>query len=149
MGKQVKRYLSLELLETFSANNFALSDAEDNNFGLLNRGSIVDSPLLRTLLAFCQKSQEPSFWKVMDSSFISICESGSFKNPFARINNLPEIYFRFRRFTLWVQMKKSHFYELWQQPKQLKTMEMSEAWSDTFDEGYIHQSQPEPTHKIH
>ena len=61
MGKQVKRYLSLELLETFSANNFALSDAEDNNFGLLNRGSIVDSPLLRTLLAFCQKSQEPSF----------------------------------------------------------------------------------------
>ena len=31
MGKQVKRYLSLEFLEKFSANNFALSDAEDNN----------------------------------------------------------------------------------------------------------------------
>ena len=110
MGKQVKRYLSLEFLETFSANNFALSDAEDNNSGLLNKGSIVDSLLLRTLLAFCQKSKEPSFWKVMDSSFISICESGSFKNPFARIINLPEVYVGFRRFTLWVQMKKSNFY---------------------------------------
>ena len=26
-------------------------------------------------------------------------------------------------------------------------MEMSEAWPDTFDEEYIHQFQPEPTHK--
>ena len=45
--------------------------------------------------------------------------------------------------------QKSDFYELWQLHKQLKTMEMSEAWPDTFNEGYIHQSQPEPTHKIH
>ena len=28
-------------------------------------------------------------------------------------------------------------------------MEMSEAWLDTFDEGYVHQFQREPTHKIH
>ena len=35
-----------------------------------------------------------------------------------------------------------------EQHKQLKTMEISEAWPDTFDEGYIHQFQPEPTHKI-
>ena len=40
-------------------------------------------------------------------------------------------------------MKKKDFYELWQQCKQLKTMEMSEAWHDSFDEGYIHQFQPE------
>ena len=33
----------------------------------LNRGSIVDLLLLRTLLAIRQKSREPSFWKVMDS----------------------------------------------------------------------------------
>ena len=46
--------------------------------------------------------------------------------------------------------EKSDFYELWQQHKQLKTMEISETWSDTFDEGYyIHQFQPEPTHRIH
>ena len=30
-------------------------------------GGIADLPLLRTLLAIHQKSQEPSFWEVMDS----------------------------------------------------------------------------------
>ena len=28
---------------------------------------IADLPLLRTLLAICQKSQEPRFWEVMES----------------------------------------------------------------------------------
>ena len=45
--------------------------------------------------------------------------------------------------------EKNYFYELWQQHKQLKTMEMSEALPDIYDEGYIHQFQPEPTPKIH
>ena len=27
--------------------------------------------------------------------------------------------------------------------------EMSEVWSDTYNEGYINQFQPEPTYKIH
>ena len=52
----------LEFLEKFLANNFALSDAEDNTSGPLNRGGIADLPLLTTLLAIHQKSQEPSFW---------------------------------------------------------------------------------------
>ena len=30
-----------------------------------------------------------------------------------------------------------------------ETMEMCEARPDTYDEGYIHQFQPEPTYKIH
>ena len=30
-----------------------------------------------------------------------------------------------------------------------ETMEMNEAWPDTFYEGYIHKFQPEPTYKIH
>ena len=38
--------------------------------------------------------------------FISICKFASFKNPFATITNLPELYFRFRRFILLIQMKK-------------------------------------------
>ena len=38
---------------------------------------------------------------------------------------------------------------VWQQHKQLKTMEISEAWRDNYDEESIHQFQPEPTHKIH
>ena len=47
--------------------NFALSDAEDNTSGSLSRGVIADLPSLRTLLAICQKSREPSFWEVMNS----------------------------------------------------------------------------------
>ena len=66
-GKEIPESSRLEFFEKFSANNFALSDAEDNTSGWLNRGGIADLPLLRTLLAICQKSQEPSFWEVMDS----------------------------------------------------------------------------------
>ena len=65
-GKKTPESSRLEFKEKFSANNFALSDAEDNTSGLLNRGGIADLPLLRTLLAICQKSREPSFWEVMD-----------------------------------------------------------------------------------
>ena len=41
----------------------------------LNRGGIADLPLLRTLLAICQKSQEPSFWEVM-YSFVLLAYAG-------------------------------------------------------------------------
>ena len=51
--------------EKFSANNFSLSEAEDNTSRPLNRWVIVGLPLLRSLLAFCQNSREPSFWKVI------------------------------------------------------------------------------------
>ena len=51
--------------EKFSANNFSLSEAEDNTSRLLNRWVIVGLPLLRSLLVFCQNSREPSFWKVI------------------------------------------------------------------------------------
>ena len=66
-GKEIPESSRLDLLQKFSANNFALSDAEDNTSGPLNRGGIADLPLLRTLLAICQKSHEPSFWVVMES----------------------------------------------------------------------------------
>ena len=66
-GKEIPESSRLEFLKKFLANNIALSDAEDNTSGLLNRGGIADLPLLRTLLAVHQKSQEPSFWEVMDS----------------------------------------------------------------------------------
>ena len=41
-NKEIPESSRLELLEKFSANNFALSDAEDNTSGLLNRGGIAD-----------------------------------------------------------------------------------------------------------
>ena len=42
-------------------------------------------------------------------SFISISKFGSFKKPFGTITNLPELYFRIRRFILLVQTKKVIF----------------------------------------
>ena len=66
-GKEIPESSRLEFLGKFSANNVALSDAEDNTSGSLNRGGIADLPLLRTLIAIRQKSQELSFWEVMDS----------------------------------------------------------------------------------
>ena len=65
-GKEIPESSRLEFLEKFAANNFALSDAEDNTFGPLNRESVADLPLLRTLLAIRQKSRESSCWEVMD-----------------------------------------------------------------------------------
>ena len=60
-GKEMLESSRLEFLEKFLGNNFALLDAEYNTSGPLNRGGIADIPLLRTLLAICQKSRELSF----------------------------------------------------------------------------------------
>ena len=57
-GKETPDSSRLEIKEKFSANNFALSHAEDNT---LNRGGIADLPLLRTLLAIHQKLREQRF----------------------------------------------------------------------------------------
>ena len=54
-GKEIPESARLEFLEKVSANNFALSDAEDNTSGLLIRGGIADLPLMRTLLEIPQK----------------------------------------------------------------------------------------------
>ena len=105
-GKEIPESSRFEFLEKFLANNFALSDVEYNTSGPLNRGGIADLPLLRTLLAIRQTSRKSSFWEVMDSCFSSICKFGGFKNPFATITSLSELYFRFRRFILLVQTKK-------------------------------------------
>ena len=55
-GKEIPESSRLEFLETFSANNFALSNAEENNFRPLNRGGLTDLPLLRVLSAIHQRS---------------------------------------------------------------------------------------------
>ena len=66
-GKEIPESSRSEFFEKFLASNVALSEAEDNTSGPLNRRGIADLALLRTLLAIDQKSQEPSFWEVMDS----------------------------------------------------------------------------------
>ena len=143
-GKEIPESSRLEFLEKFLANNFALSDAEDSTSGPSNRGVIADLPLLRTLLAIHQKflGRDGLF------CFSSTWKFSSFKNPFAMIASLSELYFRFRRFILLLQMEKNDFYELLQQLL-LKTMELSEFWTDTYNEGYMHQFQPGLTHKIY
>ena len=62
--KEIPESSRLEFFKRFSANNLALSDAEDNTSMLLNKEGIADLPLLRPILAICQKSQEPHFWEV-------------------------------------------------------------------------------------
>ena len=52
---EIPKSSRLEFLEKFLAKSFALSNAEDNTAGPLNRGVMVDLPLLRTLLAIRQK----------------------------------------------------------------------------------------------
>ena len=66
-GKEIPKPSRLEFLEKFLENNFALSEAEDNISGPLDRGGIADLLLLKTLLVIPQKSQELSFSEVMDS----------------------------------------------------------------------------------
>ena len=41
-GREIPESSRSEFLEKFLANNFALSDAEDNTSGPLNRGEIAD-----------------------------------------------------------------------------------------------------------
>ena len=56
-GKDIPESSRIQFLEKFSANNFALSDAEDNTSGPLNRGGIADLPLLRTKFAKSNNSK--------------------------------------------------------------------------------------------
>ena len=59
--KDIPELSRLEFLKKFSANSFALSDAEDNTSRPLSKEGLADLPLLRTLLAIHQKSWETSF----------------------------------------------------------------------------------------
>ena len=51
MGYQIPESSRLEVLKKFLPNNFALSDAEDNTSGPLNRKVIADLPLIKVLQA--------------------------------------------------------------------------------------------------
>ena len=90
------------------ANNFALSDAEDNTSGPLNRGDTADLPLFRTILAICHKSVLKAKFLRSDRlfRFIDICTFCRLKNPFAMIISLSELYFRCRRFIMLLQRIK-------------------------------------------
>lgn len=65
------------------------------------------------------------FGKRQTFFFISIRKFGSFKNSFTTIASISGCLFRCRIFVLMAQ--RSNFYELQQQQKQLKTLEINEA----------------------
>ena len=93
--------------EKFSANNFALSDAEDNTSDPLNRGGIADLPLLRTLLAIRQKSREPSFWEVMDSFILLAYASlAASRTLLHRVLACLNFTLELKDFSLWYKRKK-------------------------------------------
>ena len=89
-GKEIPGSSRLEFLEKFSANNFALSDAEDNISRLLKRGGIADFHLLRTLLTICLPKVTRA--KLLEiNGLFSISKFGSFRNPFATVTSLCEL----------------------------------------------------------
>ena len=55
VGQEIPEPSTLEFLEKFLANKFALSDTGDNTSGALNKEDTADLPLLRTLLSIRQK----------------------------------------------------------------------------------------------
>ena len=102
---------------------------------------------MRTLLAIYQKSREPGFWKLLDSfvllAYVSLAASGILLQRLLACLNFPSA-----QKTHSNTNEKSDFHKLLQEHKQLKTMEMSEVLPNTYNDGYIHQCQPEPNHKI-
>ena len=119
-GKEIPESSTLEFLQKFSVNNFALSDTENNTSRPLNKGGIADLPLLRTILAIHQKSREPSFWEVMDSlvllAYANLAASRSLLQWLLACLNLLQI----QRTYPFGTHERSDFYELWQQCKQRK-----------------------------
>ena len=67
IGKDKPESSWSEFLEKLLGNDCALSNADKNISGLLNRGCISDLILIRTLVSLCHMSQEPSFWEVIKS----------------------------------------------------------------------------------
>ena len=65
-GKNKPKSPGTDFWEKFLVNKCVLSNAEYSNSGLLNRGGTLDLTLLRTLLAICCKSKEPSLWELIN-----------------------------------------------------------------------------------
>ena len=109
-GKEIPESSKLEFTEKFSANNFALSDAEDNTSRPLNRGGIADLPLLRTLLAIRQESGEPSFREAVDSFvLLAYANLAASRTLLQQLLTCLIFNLRIRRFFSFVQTQKKGF----------------------------------------
>ena len=118
----------LEVTEILYSFKLVLEGKTDKEIPESSR--LADLPFLRILLAIHQKSREPSFWEVMDS-FVLLAYAG-----FASSRTLLPQLLVCLNFTLEAEdlsfhlsftNEESDFYELWQQHKKFKTMEMNDA----------------------
>ena len=98
-GKEIPESSRFEFLDKFLTNHFALSDAKDNTSETFTFVENTISNLPK--VARAEFLQSNGLFR-----FISICKFGSFKNSFATIPILYELYFRIRRFILLVHAKK-------------------------------------------
>ena len=106
-GKETPESSRLEFKEEFSANNFALSDAEDNTSSPLNKGGIADLPLLRTLVTIRQKSRQPTFWEVMDSFvLLAYASLAASRTPLQRLLACLNFTLESEDFSFWYKRKK-------------------------------------------
>ena len=107
IGKEMPESSGLEFLEKFSMDIFALSDAEDNTSNMLNRGTSYGRFFIENTIRNSPKVPRAQFLEVMDSFVLVayVSQFCSFKNPFAVITSLFELFFRFRGFILLPQMK--------------------------------------------
>ena len=95
-----------------------------HSFVLLAYARLVDP---RTLLQLLLARQNVLILACLSERFITSLSERFITSLSERfITSLSERYFRFRRFIL-LTSEKSDFYQLCQQEKQLKTMQMSEA----------------------
>ena len=137
--KEIPESSRLDFWEKFSA----------KTSGLLNRGGKAHLLLLRTLLAICQKSCKPSLWEVMDSfvlvAYASLTASRTLlQQLLAWLNFTLES----EDLSFWCKRKK---WFLWTMAAAQAAENHGDEWGLTwyFYVVYIHQFQPEPTHKIH
>ena len=75
--KEIPESSRLEFLEKILANNFVLSDGEDNTTWLLKREVLTDLTLLRIVLAIHQKFWRPSFLREVIDLFVSLAYASS------------------------------------------------------------------------
>ena len=61
LGSSWPELSRLQFLEKSSAKSLTFSEAEVKTSRPLDKGGTADFPLFKTLLAICQKSQEPTF----------------------------------------------------------------------------------------
>ena len=116
----------------------------------MNRGGIADLPLLGTLLAIPQKSQESSFWEVMDSFVLVACayleaSRTLLQQLLACLNFTSDS----ENLFYWYNLIKKWFLSAMAAAQAAQNHGDEWGLTDTYDEGYIHQFQPEPTHKIY